>query len=651
MRFTKFLAIVVLAIVSSTFVCHAQYENYYKVDGEKYVVTNTNTQLYLLPESYAEAVATGNAFGYGVRDFVDIREVKTKRVRKSEKLRVLRYTNVSKTHDLDAVIVAYKDKLWVLKSCDVQDNTLLDQQNAKMSLDKKELESKYNSNVEKHRDLTHRRIELNNEIDSLVAYYTQICADSVSYYRNLEVRLPEIRDSLVLAAERAEQTRVDKEYNSWYNALPASSKVAANVITIDYAALDYPNSAGGCDYNFEYTNLSPKTIKYLYWTGTTYNAVDDPVYCKIRGKSTFSGKDTGPIEQGESGGGCWDCIIYNYTAEYMKLSKIQIIYMDGSTMNIGAADIARLFTAPSREVSVDTWAIRRSVISERDCQSKMALWSNRLNSLQSREQYSGQWAELESSSYNQTLTSLNVLESQEKLLQTEINNDERDIDAFNKFVNFEQFATANQKSATYSSSSYSNSKSTTSVNKKSPFVTFGVKGSLEGLNSLSAGCGLSMRVGRYSSLFNATFGAKYQRTVYKESVSYSYTDNLGYHYSYANYMRDVGQVVFPVVLNWNIARADTFSFYVGVGYEYGILVSDTKGFEYDFGDIFNVSDFYAHSDDEFVQLSVPTRSSIIQIGFAGRSYDWKIYYKIHQPNSQLTNQERGAIGTAFIYYF
>lgn len=650
MRFTKFLAIVVLAIVSSTFVCHAQYENYYKVDGTKFIITNPGAELYPLPESYNYAIMSRTAFRSSYRDFIDIREIKSKTIRKSEQLRVVRYTNVTKSFNFDAYIVEYKDNLWVLRGCDVKTNTLLNLLNDKLTLDKEGLESAHNDNIARLQELSDRRVVLSDRLDSLSAYYAQMCADSISYYKNLEVRLPEIRDSLVLAAERAEQTRVDKEYNSWYNALPASSKVAANVITIDYAALDYPNSAGGCDYNFEYTNLSPKTIKYLYWTGTTYNAVDDPVYCKIRRKSTFSGKDTGPIEQGESGGGCWDCIIYNYTAEYMKLSKIQIIYMDGSTMNIGAADIARLFTAPSREVSVDTWAIRGSVISERDCQSKMALWSNRLNSLQSREQYSGQWAELESSSYNQTLTSLNVLESQEKLLQTEINNDERDIDAFNKFVNFEQFATANQKSATYSSSSYSNSKSTSSVNKKSPFVTFGVKGSLEGLNSLSAGCGLSMRVGRYSSLFNATFGAKYQRTVYKESVSYSYTDNLGYHYSYANYMRDVGQVVFPVVLNWNIARADTFSFYVGVGYEYGVMTSGKQDFEYDFGDIFNEADFYRYGDD-IVQLSVPARSSIIQIGFAGRSYDWKIYYKIHQPNSQLTNQERGAIGTAFIYYF
>ena len=80
-------------------------------------------------------------------------------------------------------------------------------------------------------------------------------------------------------------------------------------------------------------------------------------------------------------------------------------------------------------------------------------------------------------------------------------------------------------------------------------------------------------------------------------------------------------------------------------------MSDKQNLEYGFGDEFNMSDFYKYGNDEFVELSVPARSSIIQIGFAGRNYDWKIYYKIHQPNSGLVNQERGAIGTAFVYYF
>ena len=652
MRLIKFLAILVLGMVSSVFVCSAQYEQYCKVDGNKFVITTPSAKLYPLPESYREAVTSGKALSYGIRDFVDISEIKPKTIRQSIQLPVVRYTNVTKSPNFDAYIVDYKDKLWVLQSSDVNINTLLVEQNAAIELSKEELESAKSSSLAKLQDLYSRRSVLRGELDSLVAHYAQISTDSLAYYRDLESRLPQIRDSLVRVAEREEQARVDKEYNSWYNSLPASSKAAVNAIIIDYAELDYPNSVGGCDYNFEYTNISPKTIKYLYWTGTAYNAVDDPVYCDVRNRSTLSGKDTGPVEQGESGGGYWDCVIYNYSAAYVKLSQVQIIYMDGSSLTISGDDIARIADAPSREISVDTWAIKQSVMSDIECQSKINLWSDRLSCVQNKKEYSAKWAELDSSSYNQTLSSLNELAAQEKSALADVANYQKNLDAFNKFLNFEKYATTAQKSATYTGGSSASASSTTSATApKYPFVTFGLEGSLEGLKSFSAGLGLSMRIGRSTSLFNATIGAKYQRTVYNTNISYSYSDNLGYHYGDADYRRNVSQVVIPAIINWNIARTDEISFYLGVGYEHAVFMSDKQNLEYGFGDEFNISDFYKYGNDEFVELSVPARSSIIQIGFAGRNYDWKIYYKIHQPNSELVNQERGAIGTAFVYYF
>lgn len=256
------------------------------------------------------------------------------------------------------------------------------------------------------------------------------------------------------------------------------------------------------------------------------------------------------------------------------------------------------------------------------------------------------------SPYNQIISSLSDVEAQERQVQKEITYNKSDIDLFNKFVGFEKFATTNKKTTTYSQSgSYSSGTSGASSSKKSPFITFGIEGSLEGLKSVSGGLGLSMRIGRYSSLFNATIGAKYQYTAYEKSVSYSYTDNMSYHYSYADYKHNVSQVVFPVVLNWNILRDDMFSLYLGVGYEYGVLISDKQLFDYNFGDDFNVSDFYQHGSDELVLLSTPSRSPIIQVGFAGRRLDWKVYYKIHRESTMLANSEKGAIGTALTYYF
>ena len=442
MRFTKFLAIVVLAIVSSTFVCHAQYENYYKVDGTKFIITNPGAELYPLPESYNYAIMSCTAFRSSYRDFIDIREIKSKTIRKSEQLRVVRYTNVTKSFNFDAYIVEYKDNLWVLRGCDVKTNTLLNLLNDKLTLDKEGLESAHNDNIARLQELSDRRVVLSDRLDSLSAYYAQMCADSISYYKNLEVRIPEIRDSLILAAERDEQARVDKEFDDWCKAQPVSTRAAAKAISIDYAELDYPNVVGGCDYNFEYTNYSSKTIKYLYWTGTAYNAVDDPAYCEIRRTATYTGKDVGPLEQGESGGGCWECVVYNNSAEYVKLSKIQIVYMDGSSITIGAADIARIFDAPSRDVDVRPWKVTEGVISSDECRRRISLWNKRLNNVQSKTLYSvygDKWAELENGAYNQTINEIKDLESQEYKLSVQANKLQSNIETFEKFVDFQRY--------------------------------------------------------------------------------------------------------------------------------------------------------------------------------------------------------------------
>lgn len=212
---------------------------------------------------------------------------------------------------------------------------------------------------------------------------------------------------------------------------------------------------------------------------------------------------------------------------------------------------------------------------------------------------------------------------------------------------------SSSSSNSYGSRSY-NSYST--IPNKSKFA-IGIEGSVEGLKSVSTGWGLSMRIGAFNSLFNMTIGAKYQYTSYQQMVSYSYEEDYDrwdyeYIYSYADYRRKVNQFVFPIILNWNVARKDNYAFYFGIGYEFGVVSSDQYEFDYSFGDYpFNESDYYRYADDDIIQLSIPSRSAVIQMGFAGRHWDWKMYYKVNTNKSYSFNAEAGAIGTAFIYYF
>ena len=95
-----------------------------------------------------------------------------------------------------------------------------------------------------------------------------------------------------------------------------------------------PNSAGGVDLYINWVNNSDKTIKYVYFSVQAINAVGDPVKCEIRDYSIANCEDTGPYEKGEGnfGGRYWDCMWYNSTITKVKLTQIQIDYMDGTSV-------------------------------------------------------------------------------------------------------------------------------------------------------------------------------------------------------------------------------------------------------------------------------------------------------------------------------
>lgn len=111
-------------------------------------------------------------------------------------------------------------------------------------------------------------------------------------------------------------------------------KLLKNSVRITTAHLSSPNSAGGVDAIVFYKNLSDKTIKYFYWEGCAKNAVGDIVENEIGGRVLFRGKDTGPIKPRKTGGGCWDCIIYNSTARKLIITEVAIEYMDGTELKI-----------------------------------------------------------------------------------------------------------------------------------------------------------------------------------------------------------------------------------------------------------------------------------------------------------------------------
>ena len=208
---------------------------------------------------------------------------------------------------------------------------------------------------------------------------------------------------------------------------------------------------------------------------------------------------------------------------------------------------------------------------------------------------------------------------------------------------------SSSSSSSYGSRSYN---SYNTIPNKSKFA-IGIDGYIEGLKSFSTGLGLNMRIGAFNSLFNMTIGVKYHYTTQSEWIDYEYRyGNKSYEYNlgWADYKHTASQFTFPIIVNWNLARNENFGYYWGLGYEHGVLISESEYYE-DSG-YFSMYEFMNSDDyDKYTSICLPSRFVVLQMGFAGRHWDWKMYYKINANKSNFHNGEAGALGTAFTYYF
>ncbi len=92
------------------------------------------------------------------------------------------------------------------------------------------------------------------------------------------------------------------------------------------------NSANGVSFRIEWAHLIPdKTVKYVDFYVTPFNAVGDVVNCELRGNRQFKGRVTGPIsfhygtESSE-----WENAWYNNTVRCIRLDQVNVYYTDGS---------------------------------------------------------------------------------------------------------------------------------------------------------------------------------------------------------------------------------------------------------------------------------------------------------------------------------
>lgn len=100
------------------------------------------------------------------------------------------------------------------------------------------------------------------------------------------------------------------------------------------------DSAGGVEWSFSLKNNSSKTINYVILTWNNYNAVGDPAYDQITGKSAYQLYYTGPIKPGKKVSNIVNTrLFYSWNYKSSLISEVIIMYADGTEQVISGNDL------------------------------------------------------------------------------------------------------------------------------------------------------------------------------------------------------------------------------------------------------------------------------------------------------------------------
>lgn len=93
-----------------------------------------------------------------------------------------------------------------------------------------------------------------------------------------------------------------------------------------------PNSAGGIDVNLVFEVMNGKTVKYLQLEVSAFNAVGDRVLKTSPGDPTGRLRYTGPVQKSDGlESASWETVWYNSTISCVRVDKIRVEYLDGSS--------------------------------------------------------------------------------------------------------------------------------------------------------------------------------------------------------------------------------------------------------------------------------------------------------------------------------
>ncbi|MBM3713521.1 MAG: hypothetical protein FJW56_08835 [Actinobacteria bacterium] len=191
--------------------------------------------------------------------------------------------------------------------------------------------------------------------------------NSFSYYYDLREMMKDsslTKDYLLSAFGKPDEASIDERdwetliYKNHNAKIVFKDGFPISVDVINYKAIkknelriEYFNVTGS-DYTIGFSislsNLSNKTIKYVFITVTATNPVDDKV-------GTKTVKAIGPIYSNYSGSYEFEDIIYSRSAKYLSIDNIKLQYMDGTVKNISKRDTKNIQLQDWEEVGNRTY--------------------------------------------------------------------------------------------------------------------------------------------------------------------------------------------------------------------------------------------------------------------------------------------------------
>ena len=108
-------------------------------------------------------------------------------------------------------------------------------------------------------------------------------------------------------------------------------------IQIINVTTDKPNTSGGVNLYIKWKNNTRRVIKYVRFKVSAMNGVNDEVYCEMSmNTSPMCVKITGPINPNQISGNdtYWDNVWYNGDIRRCVIRKMEVDFMDGSTVVI-----------------------------------------------------------------------------------------------------------------------------------------------------------------------------------------------------------------------------------------------------------------------------------------------------------------------------